>query len=233
LSLKPAGRLLASGREADIFEYGARSVLRRSRARRSMHLEARTMDYLASNGYPVPVVEELSDDGCDLVMQRIDGRSMVEELGRAPWTVYRQADTLARLHQQLHQIAPPDFLPAAAMSAGASILHLDLHPLNVIISGSGPVVIDWTSACVGNPDADVALAWLLMSAGDIPGGKIKSGLMGLGRSLLTRRFFGQFDADTVVTQLHTVAAWKATDTNLSAAEIQSLWRTVKRATARD
>ena len=54
--MKP-GRLLASGRDADIFEYGPRSVLRRSRVSRSLAREARTMDYLASNGYPVPAVE--------------------------------------------------------------------------------------------------------------------------------------------------------------------------------
>ena len=190
------------------------------------------MGYLASHGYPVPAVEELSDDGLDLVMQRIDGPSMVEELGRAPWTVRRQADTLAMLHKQLHGIPAPSFLPPAPMSQGSSILHLDLHPLNVILGSAGPVVIDWTSACVGHPDADVALAWLLMSAGDIPGGKLKARLLGLGRSLLTGRFFGHFDAATLVSQLQAVAAWKATDTNLSAGEVESLWRTVKQAQGR-
>ena len=223
---------MASGRDADIYEYGARSVLRRSRAGRSMALEARTMDYLATHGYPVPAVEGLSDDGVDLVMQRIDGPSMVEQLGRAPWTVRRQADTLAMLHRQLHEIPAPDFLPSAPVSQGSSILHLDLHPLNVLIGSGGPVVIDWTSACVGNPDADAALAWLLMSAGDIPGGRTKSRLLGLGRHLLTSRFFGHFDADALVSQLHAVAAWKANDTNLSAAEVASLWRTVKHAEGR-
>jgi aminoglycoside phosphotransferase (APT) family kinase protein len=189
------------------------------------------MDYLASHQYPVPAVEELSDDGTDLVMQRIDGPSMVEQLARAPWTVHRQADTLATLHQQLHDIPAPDFLPPAPMSQGSSILHLDLHPLNVIIGSAGPVVIDWTSACVGHPDADVALAWLLMSAGEIPGGKVKARLLGLGRSLLTRRFFGHFDKDALVSRLHDVAVWKASDANLSPREVESLWRTARAAGA--
>jgi aminoglycoside phosphotransferase (APT) family kinase protein len=225
------GPLLAAGRDADIFEYGVHSVLRRSRAGRSMALEAKTMDYLAGHGYPVPTVEELSDDGCDLVMQRIDGRSMVEQLGRAPWTVRRQADTLAMLHLRLHEIPPADFLPPAPFGEGSSILHLDLHPLNVLISDAGPVVIDWTSACVGSPDADVALAWLLMSAGDIPGGRLRSRLMGLGRDLLTNRFFAHFDANTLLPQLHAVAAWKAADANMSQEEVASLWRAVHRVEA--
>ena len=187
------------------------------------------MNYLAGHGYPVPAVEDISDDGCDLVMQRIDGRSMVQQLGRAPWSVHRQADTLARLHQQLHEIPVPDFLPSAPVSEGSSILHLDLHPLNVIISSSGPVVIDWTSACVGNPDADVALAWLLMSAGNIPGGRLRSRLLGAGRSLLTTRFFSQFDPPAIIAQLEAVASWKATDENLGTDEVALLWRAVERA----
>ena len=226
------GRLLASGRDADIFEYGPASVLRRSRAGRSMAFEAQTMDYLSRHDYPVPAIEELSDDGCDLVMRRIDGRSMVEELGRAPWTVHRQADTLAELHQRLHAIPAPDFLPPSPVGPGTSILHLDLHPLNVLISNGGPVVIDWTSACAGNADADAALAWLLMSAGEIPGGRLRSRLLGLGRALLTNRFFAHFDREALIGQLHAVVTWKATDTNLSAEEVASLWRAVRHAEAR-
>lgn len=184
------------------------------------------MVFLSAQGYPVPAVEELSDDGCDLVMQRIDGRSMVDVLGRAPWSVFRQADTLADLHRRLHEIPAPDFLPASPMSAGASVLHLDLHPLNVLITDTGPVVIDWTGACVGNADSDVALTWLMMSAGDIPGSRLRARVLGIGRSLLTDRFLRHFDRDAVVGQLHAAATWKATDANLSHEEIDGLWRAV-------
>jgi aminoglycoside phosphotransferase (APT) family kinase protein len=195
-----------------------------------MALEARTMQYVADHGYPVPVVEALSDDECDLVMQRVDGLPMVDVLGRSPWTVYKQADTLANLHRRLHEIPAPDFLPQSPISPGDSILHLDLHPLNVLLSAAGPVVIDWTGACVGNPNSDVALTWLMMSSGDIPGRRLRARLLGLGRSLLTNRFLGNFDGAGVVSQLHAAATWKAADTNLSQAEIAGLWRAVATAT---
>lgn len=188
------------------------------------------MEYLAEHGYPVPAVEGLSDDGCDLVMQRIYGRSMVEHLGRAPWTVFRQADTLADLHRQLHDIPAPDFLPPSPVSIGGSVLHLDLHPLNVLVSDAGPVVIDWTGACVGNPNSDVALTWLMMTAGDIPGGRLRAGFLGLGRRLLTERFFDNFEPEGVVGELLAAATWKATDTNLTQAEIDGLWRAADTAT---
>ena len=149
---------------------------------------------------------------------------MVEELGRKPWTVRRQGAVLARLHGQLHDVPAPDFLPVAPTGNGGSILHLDLHPLNVLMSRNGPVVIDWTSACAGKPEADVALAWLLMSFGEIPGGRVKARLLGAGRTLLTTSFASHFDRRGLADQMHAVATWKATDRNLSAAEVASLWR---------
>lgn len=186
------------------------------------------MDYVAGHGFPVPTVEGLSDDGCDLVMQRIDGRSMVEQLARAPWTVFHHADALADLHQRLHRLPAPEFLPPSPMSVGASVLHLDLHPLNVLISDAGPVVIDWTGACVGNPNTDVALTWLMMAAGDIPGSRVRARLLEFGRSLLTNRFFTRFDREAVVGELQAAATWKATDTNLRSEEVDALWRAVDR-----
>ena len=57
------GPLLAAGRDADIFEYGSGLVLRRSREGRSMAREAQVMEYVRSQGFPVPAVEEVSDDG--------------------------------------------------------------------------------------------------------------------------------------------------------------------------
>jgi len=57
--VKNHGRLLASGRDADIYEYGHQAVLRRSRAGQSLAKEARVMEYLHMLGYPVPAVGEL------------------------------------------------------------------------------------------------------------------------------------------------------------------------------
>ena len=39
---------------------------------------------------------------------------------------------LAELHLQLHGVAAADFLRPAPVSDGTAVLHLDLHPLNVI-----------------------------------------------------------------------------------------------------
>jgi aminoglycoside phosphotransferase (APT) family kinase protein len=230
--MRTPGPLLASGRDADIFECGPNLVLRRSRDGRSIASEARIMLYLHTQGFPVPAVDEISEDGTDLVMERIQGKSMVEAIGGAPWTVRRQARVLAELHRDLHNVAPPDFLAPAPVGRGDRVLHLDLHPLNVIIGPNGPVVIDWTNACVGDPNVDVALAWVLMSAGAIPGGRVRARVLGLGRSLLVNGFVSRFDQNQVARRLRPVVEWKVKDPHMSEQEIHGMWNLVERQEAR-
>jgi aminoglycoside phosphotransferase (APT) family kinase protein len=226
--MREPGRLLASGRDADIFEYGTGLVLRRARNARRMDDEARIMRYLHDQGYPVPAVEEVSEDGLDLVMERIEGLTMVDALGKYPWRVRHMALALADLHHNLHALLAPDFLGGAPVGDGDRILHLDLHPLNVIMSPKGPVVIDWARACRGDPAVDVALAWMLMSAGEIPGAGFKTKLIELGRHLAVNAFMSRFDRADVACRIRAVIAWKADDPNMSSAEIATMWSTADR-----
>ncbi len=136
--------------------------------------------------------------------------------------------SLADLHHGLHALPAPDFLTRAPVGDGDRILHLDLHPLNVIMSPKGPVVIDWARACRGDPAVDVAVAWMLMSAGEIPGAGYKTKLIGLGRHLAVNAFISRFDGADVACRLRAVIAWKADDPNMSPAEIATMWRTADR-----
>ncbi|HXX89290.1 MAG TPA: phosphotransferase [Acidimicrobiales bacterium] len=190
------------------------------------------MTYLRQRGYPVPAVEEISADGSDLVMERIDGPSMVQAIGDAPWTVKRHARMLAELHVQLHELTPPDFLERISVLSGNSVLHLDLHPLNVIIGPHGPVVIDWSNASVGDPDIDVGLAWVLMAAGEIPGVRVKSTILGWVRSLLVRGFVARFDREEVASKLRSIVEVKVRDPHMSPKETDRMWRVVDRAERR-
>jgi aminoglycoside phosphotransferase (APT) family kinase protein len=221
--------LLASGRDAEIFEYGEGLVLRRARGGRSLAYEAKVMDYLHSQGYPVPAVDEMSEDGSDLVIERVDGPTMVQAISERPWTVRRCARTLAELHRQLHDVAAADFLRAAPVGVGTAVLHLDLHPLNVIMGRKGPVVIDWTGASVGDPDIDVGLAWVLMAAGEIPGNRIMTTLLGWGRGLLVNGFVNRFDRPQISRKLRAIVENKAEDPHMSRSEVEGMWRVVERA----
>src|SRR6266850_1436685 len=148
------GPLLASGRDADVFAYGPDLVVRRSRIGRSMEREARVMSYLAGHGYPSPRVEAVRADGSELVMERIAGPTMLQVLSRRPWTLGDNAARLATLHRRLHEIPAPDWL-SPFPDGGEGIVHLDLHPLNVILSPRGPVLIDWTNVARGAGPHDV------------------------------------------------------------------------------
>lgn len=147
-------KLLASGRDSDIYAYAEGLVLRRYRDGRSAEGEATTIRAVAALGYPVPAVRTAV--GPDIVMERLDGPTLAEamlgDLGPA-----NGGAVLAGLHDRLHGLA------WGGARAHESLLHLDLHPLNVIMRGSQPVVIDWANARVGPPGLDVALTALILA----------------------------------------------------------------------
>ncbi len=216
--VRPPGALLASGRDSDIFEYGPGMVLRRSREGHSMALEARIMEYVRSQGYPIPQVHEVSDDGLDIVLERIDGPEMVSVLSSKPWTMRRNAAVLADLHHRLHEITAPEWIAAAPCGEGDRLLHFDLHPLNVLLSRTGPVVIDWPNARRGDPATDVAVTWALIGAGEIPGSGAMVAIAGKARSFFLNSFLKHFDLEPVRAQLPAVVDWKVTDPHMSERE---------------
>lgn len=145
---------IASGREADVFALDDRRVLRRYRRPADVTGEARVMAYVARFGYPVPVVYEAR--GADLVMERLDGPTMAAALLAGQLAMTAGASMLANLLQTLHE------LPTWP-GAREQIVHLDLHPENVILTGRGPVVIDWCNATDGPADLDTALSAVIMA----------------------------------------------------------------------
>lgn len=183
--------------------------------------EAHVMEHARAQGYPVPAVMELSTDGIDLIMERVDGPVMLDELSRRPWTLRTHAATLAGLHRQLHTIEAPPGLGLVGGS-GTDLLHLDLHPLNVILSPSGPMVIDWTNAGRGVGEVDVALTWALMACADTPVRGAHRLMITAGRRLFLRSFLAHFDRDAVCRQLPVVIAWRMDDPNMSEAEKANL-----------
>ena len=119
------------------------------------------MRHARRQGFPAPEVYDA--EGSDILMERIDGPSMSEDMARDPELVEAHARLLADLHHQLGEVRAPGWLPAAQGAVGNSLLHLDLHPLNVLITPDGPKVIDWANAARGHALAEVANTWLAMA----------------------------------------------------------------------
>jgi tRNA A-37 threonylcarbamoyl transferase component Bud32 len=216
------GYLIATGRDADIFECGRGRVLRRSRNDRSQVLEARAMEFVRTKGYPVPEVFEVSDDGIDLLMERIEGPTMIEAAAAQPWRLRGFGRDLAELHQSLHQLKAPEWMPAAPCGPGERLLHMDLHPLNIILSKKGPIVVDWTNAARGNPLVDVAATWVLLASGSVSSSRVQAALVKVGRGIILKAFLRSFPRDELSGVLGRVVEWKCQDTNMSAIEIERM-----------
>ena len=151
------------------------------------------MDHARARGYPVPQVYEVRDDA--LVLEKIDGPTMQEDFQVRPWLLARHMRTLAELHDRLHELEHPD---------GGTLLHLDLHSLNVILSPDGPVVIDWTNAAGGDdPALDPALVWIIFRTSGVP----------VFSRLAARLFIRHFEPADIARALPAACNYRTADVN--------------------
>lgn len=169
------------------------------------------MRHARRHRYPVPRVLDVGTDA--LVLEKVEGPTMWEAARAQPSTVPRHAATLAQLQRRLHEIVAPDGLPA--VGDGNSLLHLDLHPANVILSEQGPVVIDWTNARRGEPAFDVAVTWVI--------GATSAGLGRTGSAFL-RHFLSEFDRDELLAALPAAADYRLNDANVTDEEREAIRR---------
>ncbi len=132
-----------------------------------------------------------------IIMERVDGPDLLTIIAQKPWTVWRAGRIAGETHARLHSVAAPATIPAlreraesyrggselvpphiaewalremAAMPDGDRLLHGDFHPGNILMSASGPVVIDWPNVTRGHPDADVGRTLLTIRIGTLPPG---------------------------------------------------------------
>ena len=217
------GALLASGRDGDIFEYGPGLVLRKTRDGRSIAHEARVMTFLAGHGYPVPRVDDVRADGSEIVMERLDGPIMMDAMVKSPRVLIRAGAMLADLHDQLHEIRAPEWMRVLEPS-GDRVLHLDLHPLNVMLTARGPVVIDWSNASRGEPLTDVAMTYVLMTGPRMPAPWIIRTLVQPLRGALARSVTRRYPGPDLDARIAYAAELKVLDRNMLPDEIMRLTR---------
>ncbi|WP_329024904.1 phosphotransferase [Streptomyces sp. NBC_00690] len=164
------GELVGFGRSADVFAIDDRWVLRRYRDGGDATAEALVMRHVAEYGYPVPGVR--SSEGNqgpeaqvvshatrgELVLQRLSGPTLRKAMRQAAVSADQTGAMLADLLHRLHTIP-------ARVSADPEhrVLHLDLHPDNVMLTPSGPMVIDWRNTEEGHPALDWAMTALILA----------------------------------------------------------------------
>ena len=190
------GAYIGRGYYAEVFEYGEGKVIKLfddGRGLEKAKLEARITDAARESGIPAPRIWEAAsvNDRAGIVMERIEGETMLHWGTSLPWRVYTGGKMMARLQADVHSRRGADIpaLPARLLDGiqqapgvsdsvkeralerveslpdGDSICHGDFHPDNIIMSRGKPVIIDWEYGAKGNPAADVARTVLLVESG--------------------------------------------------------------------
>lgn len=133
----------------------------------------------AAGGVPVPRVHAAGAwrDRPALLLSWCPGRPLGDELRARPWRALSLGVRFGRMQAAIHALpVPPPLLdhpvpwrawagPDAALDAclhavaprADVLLHLDYHPLNVMVDGGRiAAVLDWANARPGDPRADLA-----------------------------------------------------------------------------
>ena len=184
------------------------TVLRRYTRRNVPDEEVAIIQLVRANGFPTP--EVISHAGPDLVLERVDGPTMRAALERDVSQLAVHATTLAELHRRLHAIAAPPWLEP--IGAGDSVLHLDLHPENVLIGARGPQVIDWANARRGHWADDVAQTVVILAGALVPEP------IAAAVPVFVDAFLARFDRGEVRAHLDAAIARRTRDVNLTEEE---------------
>ncbi len=173
-------------------------LLRDAGGQARLQREALALEAARSSGVRVPAVHDLTtvNGRPAMVMERIDGPDLLALVAQRPWKMFWAARVLGETQAQLHAARGSSELPELRvvlrrhiesanlpehlaqfglraldeLPDGDSLCHGDFHPGNIIVSEGGPVVIDWTGATRGDPDADVARTLLMLRIGELPPG---------------------------------------------------------------
>lgn len=111
-----------------------------------------------------------------VLLTRLPGRPAGELTGLSPEEMRRHGEACGALHAALASVVPPPGLrcelgpplprkePAEPVPPRPCLLHLDLHPLNVLIDG-GEVsgVLDWANTAAGPAVLDRARTWSILT----------------------------------------------------------------------
>jgi len=193
------GALMATGATVDVYAVDDSTVVRRYRSGRDAGPEVHLLRHAVAHGFPAPAV--LAASGPDLVMERLHGPTLLQALGAEEVSLPDAAAILADLHARLHGIAAPAGWTSTEpgtwplLPAGPVIVHLDIHPANVILSDvHGPALVDWSNARTGTAELDVALTALILAEVAVDAG----GLYSQAARALLVSFLRIIDVDVLV-----------------------------------
>ncbi len=229
--------------------------------------QAAILQFAADAGVRVPAVHGVKSvgDRHGIILERIDGDDLFAITARKPWRLISLSSLTARLHTNMHHQtaplalppvresqrreivssgAPQEFIDAALKSLdrlpdGDRLLHGDFHPGNIMLGDQGPVIIDWTSAARGSPEADFAGSLLMLRLGEPPSflPSLVRFLALFARSLMIRTYNRTYRRNIAVDE-ELLRAWQlpaavALNRNGSAFDREKLDERIRELIARD
>lgn len=164
--------------------------------KREVEVEAERMRFVARHGVPSPrfIALEQINGRWAIRMERLHGITLLHDALEHFKPEFDYGGVLGAIQKEYHQICAEglgdmvealewcikqsDALTPAyrgeiikrlrAMPRGDRLVHLDYHSDNVVLTPDGAKVIDWNSACAGNPLADAARTLLTMELRTYP-----------------------------------------------------------------
>jgi hypothetical protein len=122
---------------------------------------------------PVPAVLDRvnAGDASAVLLEIPPGQPMAHFARHRPELARAAGQACGTVHALLAGVPAPAGLravpgPDRGTPAGRPrVLHLDLHPLNILADASGDVtgVLDWANAAAGDPDLDRARTWTILT----------------------------------------------------------------------
>jgi hypothetical protein len=116
-----------------------------------------------------------------LLLEWTSGRELTREIHNRPWSALRLGKLFGEQQAEIHQ-SPLEGAPSAdwidcfgpvdapmrrrleQVQQHPALIHLDYYPANLIFeSGRLSGILDWTNARIGDPRADLARTWALMT----------------------------------------------------------------------
>jgi aminoglycoside phosphotransferase (APT) family kinase protein len=122
---------------------------------------------------PVPAVLDRTEvnDTSAVLLEMLSGQPVAEFARHRPDLARAAGHACGAVHGLLAEAPAPAGLRAVpgasggTLAAQARVLHLDLHPFNILVGDDGEVtgVLDWANAAAGEPDLDRARTWTILA----------------------------------------------------------------------
>ena len=131
-----------------------------------------------------------------ILYELAEGQDLFRMIGSEPFLLFSTGKKLAEIHTEIHGKTISGILTVKEkllqeigwvndlsddekrkitdrlllLPDGDRLCHFDFHPGNIMVSGGKHLVLDWLTACSGEPAADIARTCLLLKYGEVRNG---------------------------------------------------------------